>query len=149
MANNINRATITGNLTRNPELKDLPSGNKVCSLRVAVNERHKNSHTGEWEDRPNYFNVTVWGAQGESCERYLSKGRGVAVDGRLQWRDWVDKNGNKRESVEIVADTVQFLGEGQNSNSPIRSAHGDIPVNASQPEQVGAGATSADDDIPF
>ena len=108
-ATNINRVVLTGNLTTDPELRNLPSGMSVCKLRVACNTRRKGA-SGEWEDKPNYFDVTVWGAQGENCARYLSKGRPVAIDGRLDWREWQDKEGNKRESVEIIADSVQFLG---------------------------------------
>jgi single-strand DNA-binding protein len=85
-ATNINRVVLTGNLTADPELRSLPSGNSVCSLRVACNTRRKNAGTGEWEDKPNYFNITVWGAQGENAARFLSKGRPVAIDGRLEWR---------------------------------------------------------------
>ena len=107
-ATNINRVVLTGNLTRDPELRSLPSGMSVCSLRIASNSRRKEN--GEWVDKPNYFSVTVWGAQGENASRFLSKGRPVAIDGRLEWREWHDKEGNKRESIEIVADSVQFLG---------------------------------------
>jgi single-strand DNA-binding protein len=82
----------------------------VCSLRIASNTRRKNQSTGEWEDKPNFFDVTVWGAQGENCARFLSKGRPVALDGRLEWREWEAQDGTKRQSVEIVADAVQFLG---------------------------------------
>src|SRR5438046_1263882 len=85
-ATNINRVVLTGNLTSDPELRSLPSGTSVCKLRVACNTRRKDGPTGEWVDKPNYFDVTVWGAQGENCARYLSKGRPVAIDGRLEWR---------------------------------------------------------------
>jgi single-strand DNA-binding protein len=108
-ASNINRVVLTGNLTRDPELRSLPSGMSVCSLRLAVNTRRKGA-SGDWEDKPNYFDVTVWGAQGENCARYLAKGRPVALDGRLEWREWETPDGNKRQAVDIVADTVQFLG---------------------------------------
>src|SRR3712207_4664383 len=108
-ASNINRVVLTGNLTRDPELRSLASGTSVCSLRIASNSRRKGP-TGEWEDKPNYFDVTVWGAQGENVARFLSKGRAVAVDGRLEWREWQAQDGSKRQSVEIVPDTVQFLG---------------------------------------
>ena len=74
-----------------------------------MNTRRKGA-SGDWEDKPNYFDVTVWGAQGENCARYLSKGRPVALDGRLEWREWETTDGNKRQAVDIVADTVQFLG---------------------------------------
>ena len=109
-ATNINRVVLTGNLTRDPELRSTPSGMSVCSLRIASNTRRKDNTTGEWTDKPNYFSVTVWGAQGENCARFLAKGRPVAIDGRLEWREWTDQSGGKRESVEIVADAVQFLG---------------------------------------
>ena len=107
-ASNINRVVLTGNLTRDPELRSLQSGTSVCSLRIASNSRRKEN--GEWVDKPNYFSVTVWGAQGENCARFLSKGRPVCIDGRLEWREWQGQDGHKRESVEIVAESVQFLG---------------------------------------
>src|ERR671935_182804 len=81
------------------ERRSLQSGNSVCKLRVACNTRRKNNATGEWEDKPNYFDVTVWGAQGENCARYLSKGRPVAVDGRLEWREREGPDGSKRHAV--------------------------------------------------
>src|ERR1044072_3741645 len=107
-ASNINRVVLTGNLTRDPELRSLQSGTSRCSLRLASNPRRK--ETGEWVDKPNYFSVTVWGAQAENCPRFLSKGRPVCIDGRLDWREWQAQDGSKRESVEIVAESVQFLG---------------------------------------
>src|SRR3954469_5118764 len=106
---NINRVVLTGNLTRDPELRNLPSGTAVCSLRIASNTRRKDQQ-GNWVDKPNYFDVTVWGAQGENCAQYLSKGRPVAIDGRLEWREFQDREGNKRQAVDIIADSVQFLG---------------------------------------
>lgn len=105
----INRVTIVGNLTRDPELRGLPSGGSVCSLRVAVNERRKDA-SGQWSDSPNFFNVTVFGNSAESSAKFLSKGRQVAVDGRLRWREWQDQQGNKREAIEIVAQEIQFIG---------------------------------------
>lgn len=108
---NINRVVLTGNLTADPELRSLPSGSSVCKLRIAVNTRRK---VGEsWEDQPNYFDVTVWGKQGENAAQYLAKGRPVAIDGRLEWREWTTEEGSKRSAVEIIADSVQFLGAGQ------------------------------------
>ena len=105
----INRVVLVGNLTRDPELRHTPSGTAVCNLRLAVNTRRKDE-TGQWVDKPNYFDITVWGNQGERCAQYLSKGRPVAVDGRLEWREWETPEGNKRQAVDVVADTVQFLG---------------------------------------
>jgi len=156
-ATSINRVVLTGNLTRDPELRSLPSGMSVCSLRIASNTRRKNNSTGEWEDKPNFFDVTVWGAQGENCARFLAKGRPVALDGRLEWREWQDQQGNNRQSVEIIADSVQFLGgrdEGQGGGGGF-TPRSDVPVNQSdfQPQPVAAPAGNnggaADDDIPF
>ena len=148
-ATNINRVVITGNLTRDPELRSTPGGTSVCSHRVAVNSRRKDE-SGNWEDKPNYFDVTVWGAQGENCAQYLAKGRPVAVDGRLNWREWEAKEGGKRQTVDIIADSVQFLGSRdapQQSNGAVES---DLPADTSdfQPSGVASGG-SADDDIPF
>jgi single-strand DNA-binding protein len=154
-ASNINRVIITGNLTADPDLRSLSSGTSVCKLRVAVNTRRKDGASGEWRDYANYFDVTVWGAQGENCARYLSKGRGVAIDGRLEWREWQNQEGQKRQSVEIVADTVQFLsspGEG-GGNAGGFSARSDVPIDTGDFAPVGAGsggsAPAGDDDIPF
>ena len=152
-ATNINRVVMTGNLTRDPELRSLPSGMSVCSMRIACNTRRKNNSTGEWEDKPNYFDVTVWGAQGENCARFLSKGRPVALDGRLEWREWETQDGQKRQAVDIIADSVQFLGgrdeAGANGSSGQRQPPaGDIPVDEGDFQAAPAGGTG-DDDIPF
>jgi single-strand DNA-binding protein len=151
---NINRVIVTGNLTKDPELRSTPGGTAVCKLRVAVNSRRKDSASGEWMDKPNYFDVTVWGAQGENCATYLSKGRPVAVDGRLEWREWEASDGSgKRQAVEIIADSVQFLGSrddnpGGGSNGI--QARSDVPADTSdfEGEKAGVGSGS-DDDIPF
>ena len=153
---NINRVIITGNLTRDPELRSTGGGTSVCSLRVACNGRRQNRETQQWEDVPNYFDVTVWGAQGENCARYLAKGRGVAVDGRLQWREFTDREGNKRQAVDIVAESVQFLGgrddagagNGNGFSSSARAAESDVPIDTGDFERTPVGAGS-DDDIPF
>jgi single-strand DNA-binding protein len=154
---NINRVIITGNLTRDPEIRSTPSGQSVCSLRVACNGRRRNPQTQDWEDAPNYFDVTVWGAQGENCHRYLSKGRPIAVDGRLQWREWSDKEGNKRQSVDIIADSVQFLGgrddagsgNGNGFSSSSQAQESDVPIDTGDFERTPVGAAGGDDDIPF
>ena len=156
MAGNINRVIITGNLTKDPDLRSLPSGTSVCELRIACNGRRKNNASGQWEDDPNFFNVTVWGQQGENCARYLSKGRGVAIDGRLNWREW-ETEGQKRSAVDIIAETVQFLGgrddastgNGNGFSSSVNTASSDIPVDTSDYVSAPVGAGAADDDIPF
>ena len=117
---NINRVVITGNLTADPELRNLQSGTTVCKLRVACNTRRKDSASGDWTDKPNYFDVTVWGNLGETVAKYTAKGRPVAVDGRLEWREW-ENDGVKRQAIEIIADSIQFLG-GQPSNGSAESA---------------------------
>jgi Single-strand binding protein family len=76
-SSNINRVVLTGNLTADPDLRSLPSGTNVCNMRVASNTRRKDASTGEWVDKPNYFDIVVWGAQGENCARYLTKGRPI------------------------------------------------------------------------
>jgi single-strand DNA-binding protein len=146
---------ITGNLTRDPELRSLSSGTSVCKLRVAVNSRRKDAASGDWVDKPNYFDVTVWGAQGENCATYLSKGRPVAVDGRLEWREWEAQDGTgKRQAVEIIADSVQFLGsrDGQGAGNGSAPPQSDVPADTSDFEGSGETASvgaSGDDDIPF
>lgn len=105
----INRTIFVGNLTRDPETREAGS-TTVTTLRVAVNERVKQGD--EWGERANFFTVSVFGAQGENCQRFLSKGRAVAIDGRLRWREF-EVEGVKREAVEVVANDVQFLGSGR------------------------------------
>jgi single-strand DNA-binding protein len=151
---NINRVIITGNLTADPDLRSLPSGTSVCKLRVAVNTRRKDNSTGEWVDKPNYFDVTVWGAQGENCANYLSKGRPVAVEGRLDWREWEAQDGSKRQAVEVVADSVQFLdsrGDGEGGAGGAGASY--LPPADESGGTGGTGAdfpsSPADDDIPF
>ena len=156
-ASNVNVVVITGNLTRDPELRHTGGGTAVCELRVAVNSRRKDGQTGEWVDKPNYFDVTVWGAQGENCANYLAKGRPVAVEGRLDWREWEAKDGSgKRQAVSIVANSVQFLGSrdgsgGGNGNGNGFSPSSDVPADTSDFEGAAApsGGGGADDDIPF
>jgi single-strand DNA-binding protein len=167
-ASNINVVVITGNLTRDPELRSLPSGTSVCELRVAVNSRRKDGQTGEWIDKPNYFDVTVWGAQGENCATYLAKGRPVAIEGRLDWREWdaKDAEGNpiadragapvKRQAVRIIANSVQFLGsrDGGGGNGNGFTPSSDTPADTSDFQGAPAGAAAGgggggDDDIPF
>ena len=149
-ATNINVVVITGNLTRDPELRSTQGGTSVCKLRVAVNSRRRNQ-SGEWVDKPNYFDVTVFGAQGENCSNYLSKGRPVAIEGRLDWSEWDATDGSgKRSKVEIVANSVQFLGSRDGSgggNGGGFQPQSDVPADTSDFEGAGVGAK--EDDIPF
>jgi len=110
VAGSINSVIVIGNLTRDPELKATPSGTSVCSLRIAVNDQVKDQASGEWVEKANYFTVDVFGRQAETCAQYLTRGRQVAVSGRLRWRQWETQDGQKREAVSIAADRVQFIG---------------------------------------
>jgi single-strand DNA-binding protein len=162
-ASNINVVVLTGNLTRDPELRSTGNGTPVCSMRIATNTRRKDA-SGQWVDKPNYFDVTVWGAQGENCSRFLSRGRPVAVEGRLEWREWDTPNGEKRQAVEIIANSVQFLGGGEGGGgggggqsfapqqSDVRSDVSDFQPMQPQPAGVANGTSAPpppDDDIPF
>jgi single-strand DNA-binding protein len=149
MAANINRVVLVGNLTRDPELRHTPSGMAVCSLRIAVNTRRKDGSTGEWTEKPNYFDITVWGNQGESCAQYLAKGRPIAVDGRLEWREWDAQDGTKRQAVEIIADSVQFLGGRGDGEAGGGGGGGNQFVPAGASAGSDADFQGSDDDIPF
>ena len=147
---NINRVVLVGNLTKDPELRNTPSGTSICKLRIAVNTRRKDE-TGQWTDKPDYFDVTVWGNQGESCAQYLSKGRPVAIDGRLDWREWDATDGSgKRQAVEIIAENVQFLGS-RGDGAAGGGGGGEAPqfVPAGAAGESADFPASADDDIPF
>jgi single-strand DNA-binding protein len=149
MAFHINRVVISGNLTKDPELRQLPSGNSVCKLRMAVNTRAKDRDSGQWIDKPNYFDVTVWGAQGENVAKFLQRGSGLLVDGRLEWREWDAQDGTKRQAVEIIAENTQFVGgrEGGGGGGGERPAGDFAPVgNAPMPTSA---PIADDDDIPF
>jgi single-strand DNA-binding protein len=149
----MNCVNLVCRLTMDPELRSLPSGSSVCRLRVAFSTSRKNSSTGEWEDRPNYCDVTVWGAQGENCARYLSKGRQIGVSGHLEWREWETREGAKRQSIDVVGDQVQFLGGGGGGEEGgggggerFSSSGGSSPA---QDDFSSVPVAGADDDIPF
>ncbi|HEX2504559.1 MAG TPA: single-stranded DNA-binding protein [Miltoncostaeaceae bacterium] len=155
MPADLNRVTLVGRLTRDPELRHTQGGDPVCSIRLAVTSRSRDE-AGEWGDRSNYFDVTVFGRRAETASTYLAKGRRIGVDGRLQWREWQAQDGSKRQNVEVVANDVFFLdsrGEGAEGGGPQEDAGwsappggGDLPVDRSdmQPAQP-----ADDDDIPF
>ena len=110
----INQLTISGNLTRDPELRHTQGGQAICSLRIAHNERFKDA-AGEWADRPQYFDVTVWSGLGEWIAKNVSSGEKVVVAGRLRWREW-DKDGTKRQAVDITADSIVPVKRGATSS---------------------------------
>ena len=155
---NINRVVLTGNLTKDPDVRTIPStGLSVCKLRLAVNGRRKTKE-GNWEEKANYFRVTVFGKQAENCHQYLKKGRAIAIDGRLEWSQW-EREGQKRESVDIIADNVQFLGgrddaagangNGSSGNVSAAQTESDVPIDTADFEPAATAASAADEDIPF
>jgi single-strand DNA-binding protein len=149
MAGDINRVTLVGRLTRDPELRHLPSGSPVLQLGLAVNGRQKDE-AGNWTDKPNFFDVKVFGNQAEMLSQHLAKGRRVGIDGRLDWSSWEAQDGSKRSKVEVVAFQVQFLdsrgdGGGGEQGQYIPSSD----VTADRTDFAPAGAAAADDDIPF
>ncbi len=164
----INRVAITGNLTRDPELRATPSGTQVLNLGVAVNDRAKNQQTGEWEDRPNFVDCVVFGARAEALSRILAKGSKVAVEGKLRYSSWETKEGGRRSKLEVVVDELDFLsrGNGQQGAQPYQAPAPQQYAQANQGYQASAPSYSApapaarpvqtpppadvyDEDIPF
>jgi single-strand DNA-binding protein len=147
---NINRVVLVGRLTSDPELRALPSGSNVCELRVACNSSRKTAE-GDYAEKPNFFDVSVFGLTGESVHRYMSRGRRVAIDGRLDWHEWETTEGSKRQAVKIVADSVQFLdGRGDQAGSDRSSDEGSLDDSsggekAEERELVGVGSGIEDD----
>lgn len=133
-----NRVVLIGNLTRDPELRELPSGNSVCNLRIACNGIRREAE-GEYRERPLYFDVAAFGGLAENVARYMHKGSLVAVDGRLEWSEWETSEQQKRQAVSVVAENIQFLdrpvarGEG---------GEGEGGAESDERELVGAGAGS-------
>ena len=144
MAGDINRVTLVGRLTRDPELRHLPSGQPVLQLGVAVNGRQKDA-VGNWTDKPNFFDVKVFGNQAESLANHLSKGRRIGIDGRLDWSSWEAQDGSKRSKVEVVAFQVQFLDARADADAQPQY----VPSSDLAADQSDFRPASADDDIPF
>ena len=138
----INRVVLIGNLTRDPDLRVLPSGTPVCHLRVACN-RLRRREEGAWEERPNFFDVTVFGTQAENVTRFVRKGRPIGIDGRLEWREWETPDQQKRQAVNIVADSVQFLGR---PDAPAGDGDGDGDGDDTAAAASDANSANAQDD---
>ncbi len=147
MAGDINRVTLVGRLTRDPELRHLPSGSPVLELGLAVNGRQQDSG-GQWVDKPNFFDVKVYGNQAEFLAQHLAKGRRVGIDGRLDWRSWEAQDGSKRSKVDVVAQTVQFLDSRVDGEGGGGGGGGYIPADAPA-AQSDFPTSPTDDDIPF
>ena len=146
----INRVVLVGRLTRDPELRALPSGTSVCGMRIACNSSRKD-HDGELVERPNYRDVSVFGARGESVGRYMRRGSRVAIDGRLEWREWETAEQERRQAVSIVADTVQFLDSpGERGQLDDGEGSGELDgEREAERELVGVGAGVDEDDLVF
>jgi single-strand DNA-binding protein len=145
MAGDINRVTLVGRLTRDPELRHLPSGTQVLQLGLAVNGRQKDE-AGNWTDKPNFFDVKVFGNQAEMLANHLAKGRRVGIDGRLDWSSWEAQDGGKRSKVEVIANTVQFLDSRGDQTSGENQF---VPAGATTEAANADFGTANDDDIPF
>ena len=134
MAFSTNRVVLVGRLTRSAELRALPAGTSVCGLRIACNSSRKDND-GEFQERPNYFDVTVYGSSADSVSNYLGKGSRVAIDGRLQWREWETAEKDRRQAVSVVADTIQFLdspGEREGIHSTGQDASGEAELTGAR-----------------
>jgi single-strand DNA-binding protein len=138
----VNSVTLVGRLTRDPELRATGSGISVASLRLAYTQSRKNGSTGQWEEEAGYIDVTVFGNQADTVARYLSKGRQIVVQGRLDFRQWADAEGNQRNATQIIANQVQFIG-GQENGQTQRASN---PVAA---QSNPSNAPADDDSIPF
>lgn len=157
----INRVAISGNLTRDPELRQTAGGMAILGLGVAVNDRRKNQQTGEWEDYPNFIDCTMFGSRAQSVSRFLSKGSKVAIEGKLRWSQW-ERDGQKRSKVEVIVDEIELMSrrqQGQLGSEPVYAAAAPAqPMQPVQPMQQQFGGMPApqqaepsiyDDDIPF
>lgn len=154
----INRVTISGNLTRDPELRATAGGTQVLSFGVAVNDRRRNPQNGEWEDYPNFVDCTMFGTRAEAVSRYLSKGSKVAIEGKLRYSSW-EREGQRRSKLEVIVDEIEFLSRGQQGGQGgygqpaygqggYDAAH--MPAPAPQaPAPVPPAGDVFDEDIPF
>jgi single-strand DNA-binding protein len=157
MPADLNRVTLVGRLTRDPELRHTAGGDPVCSIRLAVSSRARDE-AGGWGDRSNYFDVTVFGRQAETASTYLAKGRRIGVDGRLSWREWQAQDGTRRQSVEVIANDVFFLdsrgeggggGGGEVRDRSLETAEPALAPTGAAGGENGDGAPEGGPDIPF
>lgn len=128
----INKVMATGNLTRDPELRATPAGTQVLHFGIAVNDRAKNQQTGEWEDRPNFVDCVIFGARADAMSRILAKGMKVAVEGRLRYSAWQDKEGNRRSKLEVVVDEIDLMTARAAAQQPAQGASQAYTASAPQ-----------------
>ena len=140
----INRVIISGNLTRDPELRSTASGMPVLSFGVAVNDRRKNQQTGEWEDYPNFINCTIFGARAEALSKYLSTGTKVFIEGKLRWSQW-ERDGQKRSKIEVIVDELEFMSQRETNGADAEFE----AIPTAQHLAANAGTSLYDEDIPF
>jgi single-strand DNA-binding protein len=133
---------LTGNLTRDAELKQTAGGMAIVSMRLAVNDRRKNATSGQWEDVANYVDVTMFGSRGEAVSRFLTKGKAVAIDGKLRWHEWESQAGEKRSKLEVIVDDLELLGGKGEGGSPRAVSEASFSDDASSGVPEG-------EDIPF
>ena len=150
----INKVMITGNLTRDPELRQTPAGTQVLNFGVAVNDRRKNQQTGEWEDYPNFVDCVVFGNRAEPLSRFLGKGSKVAVEGRLRYSAWEDKEGKRRSKLEVVVDDVDMMSRGAQgtAQAPAPTYAASAPQGRPQPARAAQTPPPVDvydSEIPF
>jgi len=143
----VNKVILIGNLGIDPELRYTQNGQPVANFRIATSENWTDKNSGEKVERTEWHRIVVWGRTAEHCSQYLSKGRTVYIEGRLQTREWEDKEGQKRFTTEVVAQTVQFLGapRGQSSGDGEPSA----PTGGAPPAGGEGGPPTPGDDVPF
>ena len=148
----INRVVISGNLTRDPDLRSTASGMPVLGFGVAVNDRRKNQQTGEWEDYPNFIDCTMFGARAQSVSRFLSKGIKVAIEGKLRWSQW-ERDGQKRSKIEVIVDEIEFMTSRNDgaprAAAPMTAPMAQAPMAAAPMAAPVVDASVYDDDIPF
>ena len=143
----INRVVISGNLTRDPELRQTAGGLPVLGFGVAVNDRRKNQQTGEWEDVPNFVDCTLFGARADSVAKFLSKGAKIAIEGKLRWSQW-EKDGQKRSKLEVIVDELEFMSR-SNDNQASNQPQDASAYHAMQEISGGAAVPVYESDIPF
>ena len=144
----VNKAIIVGNLGSDPELRHTNSGTSVCNFSVATNRKYKDG-SGEYQEETEWHRIVVFGKTADNCSRYLSKGRQVYVEGRLQTREWTDKQGNTRKSTEIVAFKVDFLRSQGDGGGGSKHRNSNTRSNTSRSNPYGGSGSGLDDDIPF
>jgi single-strand DNA-binding protein len=135
----INRVTISGNLTRDPELRSTASGMSVLKMGVAVNDRRKNQQSGEWEDYANFVDCTMFGTRAEAISKYLSKGQKVAIEGKLRWSSWENQQGEKRSKLEVIIDEIEFMSSrdsGSGFSGDSGSSSSETPAPAVDDEEI-------------